>query len=139
MFGSFFDRLGVRFRPPRRAQDGPKRPPRSPRRPQEAAKTAQEAAKTAPRGSRKTERPPHFSVLAAKSLQGPPGTPPRLIFDQFFHIFKSIFGTSLVSFLESITHPSTHTHTTTTFSSLSSLLRGGIIQCRGRGDYPMQG
>ena len=102
IFGSIFGRLGIRFRPPRRAQDGPKRPPRPPRRAQDAAKTAQEAATTAPRGSRKTGAPLHFSVLAAKSLQGPPGTPPRLIFDRFlidFLVdFRSLLGRFLVDF-----------------------------------------
>ena len=106
IFGSIFGRLGVRFRPPRRAQDGPKRPPRPPRRPQEAAKTAQEAAKMAPRGSQKTDCHPHFSVLAAKCLQRPPGTPPRLIFWQIFDLFFdgfsvsswSIFGWFLLDF-----------------------------------------
>ena len=80
----------------------PKRPPRPPRRPQEAAKTAQEAAKTAPRGSQKTDRHLHLSVLAAKSLQGPPVTPPRLIFDRFLIDllvdFRSLLGRFLVDF-----------------------------------------
>ena len=56
----------------------------------------------APRGSRKTECPLHFSVLAAKCLQRPPGTPPRLIFHRFlidFLVdFRSLLGRFLVDF-----------------------------------------
>ena len=63
--------------------------------------TAQEAAKMAPRGSQKTDRHPHFSVLAARSFQSPPWTPPRVIFGNLLHLlvdFRSLFGRFLVDF-----------------------------------------
>ena len=84
---------------------------RGPRRAQEAAKTA----KTGPRGrhdgpkgrqggpkmvpkKKKTDCLLNISVLAAKSLQRPPWTPPRLILGHFFVIFWSIVGRFLVDF-----------------------------------------
>ena len=69
--------------PPTTAKSDPREAKMTPRNAPGGARRCPRGAKTAPRGSQKTERPPHFSVLAAKSLQGPPGTPPRLIFDQF--------------------------------------------------------
>ena len=51
-----------------------------PRRPQAPPKGSQDGPKRRPRGLQKTECPFLFSVMAAKRLQGPPGTPPRAIF-----------------------------------------------------------
>ena len=56
----------------------------------------------APRGSQKTGCHPHFSVLAAKCLQRPPGTPPRLIFDQFLIDFIIDFPFHFISLFASI-------------------------------------
>ena len=144
----------------RTAQDGPRRSPKG--------------AKTAPRGLQKTDCRLHFSALAAKSPQGPPGTPPRTILGPFlidfgahFRSQKSIkifvkiipqkaskryrfsdpflsdFGSildartsqprveitpsyaSILRFKAAKTTPE-HTHTSTSFSFLSSLLRGGF-------------
>ncbi len=90
-----FGRLGVRFRPPRRAQDGPKRPPRPPRRPQDAAKTAQVTVKMAPRGSQKTDSPRCGRSWPPRR----PKTTPSLIFDKFFIDFLVDVGFLLDRFL----------------------------------------
>ena len=80
------------------AQDGPKTAQDGPRRRSKRQDGPKRPPKTVPRGSQKTGRLPHVSVLAAKSFPRPPWTPPRLSFGDFFVIFWSIFGRVLVDF-----------------------------------------
>ena len=79
-----------------------------PRRAQEAAKTAKTASRGRQDGPRdgqdgpnrvqKNMFPPSSSVLAAKSAQELPGTPPREIFGTFLGYFSSIFLSILFHF-----------------------------------------
>ena len=79
---------------PKTAQDGPRRrskrqdgPKRPPRRPQDGPKRPQKFGFLS-----------CFSILAAKSPQGPPETPPRLIFGPFLVDFWSIFDVFCIDF-----------------------------------------
>ena len=76
---------------PKTAQDGDPSAKTAPRGPQDGPKMA-------PRGPKSSDRIRVFSILAAKSPQGPPETPPRVIFGPFLMIFGSIFDGFLVDF-----------------------------------------
>ena len=82
-----------------------RRAPRRPKTPQDgdpSAKTAprgpQDGPKMAPRGPKSSHADRVFSILAAKSPQGPPETPPRLIFGRFLVDFRWFLRWFLIDF-----------------------------------------
>ena len=80
------------------AQDGPKTAQDGDPSAKTASRGPQDGPKMAPRGPKSSHRFRIFSILAAKSPQGPSETPPRRIFDSFLVDFWSIFDGFFVAF-----------------------------------------
>ena len=80
------------------AQEGPKTAHDGDPSAKTAPRGSQDGPKMAPRGPKSSHRIRVFSILAAKSLQGPPETPPRLIFGPFLVDFWLMFDGFLIDF-----------------------------------------
>ena len=76
---------------PKTAQDGDPSAKTAPRGPQDGPKMA-------PRGRKSWDADRVFSTLAAKSPQGLPETPPRMILSEFVVDVRSIFDGFFVNF-----------------------------------------
>ena len=83
---------------PRRAQEAAKTAKTAPRGRQDGPRDGQNGPKRVQKNGAQTGCIAYRSVLAAKSPQEPPGTPPRGIFGEILINFWLIFGQFLVDF-----------------------------------------
>ena len=80
IFGSMFVRLGVRFQPPRRAQDGPQRPPRPPRQPRGGRQDGPSDRQDGPKRVPKNRFPSLLVGLGRQDAPRPPQDPSKIDF-----------------------------------------------------------